>query len=324
MRAHYRTLVTLFAGLFLAVNTCVAAYPEKPIRSVIPGVPGGSADFIMRSIAPGMEKRLGQPVILDFRGGASGNIGMREVVRSAPDGYTLGFAPTHNVVINQFLFKKLDFDPLQALVPVTIVADTPYLIVVRGDSPVRTYADLATYARANRGKLNYGSPGPASVPHMSGYMLSEAMGADMVHIGFRGNPPAVLALLANEVHMVVHSYGSIAPLLKSGKLRALVVGAGTRLRSLPDVPTSAEAGVPEGALASNWWSLVVPRSTARDLVERLAREVRATLSEPELQRRYTEQGWIPGGVSPAEASERLRQEAVVWKAVVERSGLTAE
>jgi tripartite-type tricarboxylate transporter receptor subunit TctC len=302
----------------------VAAYPDKPIKAIVPSTPGGSGDIILRSIAPGMEKRMGQPVIVDFRAGASGNIGVREVVRAAPDGYSLIFAPTHNMVINQFLFKNLGFDPLQALVPVTVVADTPYLVVVSSNLPVRTYADLVAYAKTNRGKLNYGSPGPASVPHLSAFMLSETMGANMVHIAFKGNPPAVLALMANEIHMVVHSYGSIAPLIKSGKLRALVVGATGRLKSLPDVPTDKEAGIPPGALASNWWSLAAPRETGRDIVERIAREVRSTLSEPDLQTRFLEQGWIGGGGSPAETAERLRQEAAAWKVVVERSGMTAE
>jgi tripartite-type tricarboxylate transporter receptor subunit TctC len=313
------------AATFLAIaGSAAAAWPEKPIRAVVPTTPGGSGDIIMRSIASGMEKRLGQPVIVDFRPGAGGNIGVREVVRAAPDGYTLAFAPTHNLVINQHLYKNLGFDPLQALVPLTVVADTPYLVVVNNSVPARTWAEFVAHGRANRGKLNYGSPGPASVPHLSAFMLSDTAGADMVHIAYKGNPPAVLALMANEVQMVVHSYGSIASLFKSGKVRALAVGADERLKSLPDVPTATQAGIPPGVLASNWWALAAPRETGRDIVDRLAREVRATLSEPDLQAKYLEQGWIPGGGSPAETMERLRRESATWKVVVERAGVTAE
>ena len=218
------------------------AYPDNPVRVILPNAAGGSGDIIFRSIQPGLEKRLGQSMVLDFRTGAGGQIGVREVVKSAPDGYTLLLGPTNNFVIDQFLYKDLGYDPQQALAPVTIIADTPYMLVVNDNLPARTYAELAAYARTNRGKLNYASPGPATVPHLSGFMLSEAMGAGMVHIAFRGNAPAVVALLANEIQMIVHSYGSIAPLFKSGKLRALAVGASERLRVMPGVPTSAEAG----------------------------------------------------------------------------------
>ena len=308
----------------LHAGSAASAYPDKPVKVILPYAAGGSGDIIFRSIQPGLEKRLGQSMVLDFRTGAGGQIGVREVVKSAPDGYTLLLGPTNNFVIDQFLYKDLGYDPQQALAPVTIIADTPYMLVVNDNLPARTYAELAAYARANRGKLNYASPGPATVPHLSGFMLSEAMGAGMVHIAFRGNAPAVVALLANEIQMIVHSFGSIAPLFKSGKLRALAVGASERLRVMPGVPTSAEAGVPPGVIASNWWGLAAPRTTDRDIVGRLAREVRSVLSDPDIQRRYTEQGWISGGNSPAEVEERLRNETSAWKLIVERSGVKAD
>ena len=308
----------------LHAGTATSAYPEKPLRVVVPYAPGGSGDIIFRAIQAGLEKRLGQSVVVEFRTGAGGLIGVREVVKSAPDGYSLLFAPTNNFVIDQFLYKNLEYDPLQALAPVTIVADTPYLLVINDSTPARNYAEFSRYARANRGKLNYASPGPATVPHLSGFMLSEAMDAGMVHIPFRGNQPAVLTLLANEVHMIVHSYGSIAHLFKSGKLRALAVGATERLRVLPDVPTVAEAGVPPGVIQSNWWALAAPSATAPEIVNRLAREIRSTLADPDVQKRYFDQGWTIGGSSPAEAAERLRLEAGAWKAIVERSGAKAD
>jgi tripartite-type tricarboxylate transporter receptor subunit TctC len=291
---------------------------------VLPYAPGGSGDVIFRTIQSGMEKRLGQGMVLDFRTGGAGLIGVREVVKSAPDGYTLLFGPTNNFVIDQFLHKGMGYDPLQALAPVTIVAETPYLLVINAATPARAYAEFAAYARANKGKLNYASPGPATVPHLSGFMLNEAMGAGMTHIAFRGNAPAILALLAGEVHMIVHSYGSIAPQFAAGKLRALAVGAAERLKALPDVPTAAEAGIPEGAMASNWWALAAPQGTDAEIVERLAREVRATLGDPPVQKRFVEQGWIAGGAAPAEVTERLRREAATWKAVVERTGVKVE
>jgi tripartite-type tricarboxylate transporter receptor subunit TctC len=319
----------LTAFLAVCLSACFAlpafaAYPEKPLRMVLPYAAGGSGDIIFRSIQPGMEKRLGQSIVIDFRTGAGGLIGVREVVRSAGDGYTLLFGPTNNFVIDQYLYRKLDYDPLVDLVPVTVVAETPYLLVISEATPASNYGEFAAWARANRGKLNYASPGPGTVPHLSGYILNETLGANMTHVAFRGNQPAVVAMLANEVHMIVHSYGSIGPLLRSGKLRALAVGAAERLRVLPNVPTTAEAGIPAGAISSNWWGMGAPRGTSGEIVNRLAREIRASLADPELQKRFVEQGWLAGGATPAEVAERLRQEAVIWKAIVERTGAKAD
>lgn len=312
--------------LMLAVHwgTAPAAWPDKPLKVILPYAAGGSGDIIFRSIQAGVEKGIGQSVVVDFRTGANGLIGVREAIRSPADGYTLLFGPTNNFVIDQFLNKSLGYDPLQSLVPVTIVADTPYLLVINAATPAGSYAELTRYAAANRGKLNYASPGAATVPHLSGRMLSDAMGANMTHVPFRGNQPAVVALLANEVQMIVHSYGSIAPLLNSGKLRALAVAAPERLRAMPGVPTTVEAGIPEGVLLSNWWALAAPAGTNSDIVNRLAREIRTTLSDPDLQKRYFDQGWTLGGGTPAEAVQRMRREAGAWKNIVERSGATAE
>ena len=317
-----RFFVALVASLM--AHAAVAAYPEKPIRVVLPYAAGGAGDVILRSIQAGMEKRLGQSLVIDFRTGGGGLIGVREVVRSAPDGYTLLFGPTNNYVIDQYVYKDIGYDPLQALVPITIVADTPYLVMINAATPARSYAEFAAYARANKGKLNYASPGAATVPHLSAFMLNETMGAGMTHIAFRGNAPALVALLAGDVHMLMHSYGTIAPMIAAGKLRALAVGSAERLKVLPDVPTTGEAGIPAGVILSNWWALAVPRGTDTDIVNRLAREARATLSEPELQKRYGEQGWIPGGASPAQVAERLKSEAGAWKALVERTGVKAD
>ena len=291
---------------------------------VLPYAPGGSGDVIFRTIQSGMEKRLGQSVVLDFRTGGAGLIGVREVVKSAPDGYTLLFGPTNNFVIDQFLHKGMGYDPLQALTPVTIVAETPYLLVINAATPATTYAEFAKYAKANKGKLNYASPGPATTPHLSGFLLNETMGAGMTHIPFRGNSQAIVALLAGEVQMIVHSYGSIAPMFSAGKLRALAVGATERLKVLPQVPTTAEAGIPDGVISSNWWALAAPAGTDPEMVNRLAREARAALGDPEVQKRFVELGWIAGGAAPSETSERLRREAATWKAIVERTGVKVE
>ncbi|MSQ72628.1 MAG: tripartite tricarboxylate transporter substrate binding protein [Betaproteobacteria bacterium] len=314
-------VVAIAAGLS---GTACAAWPEKPIRVVMPYAAGGTGDLILRLLQSGLEKRLGQSLVIDYRTGAAGNIGVQEVVKAPADGYTLLFGPTNNFVINQFLYRNLGFDPLQALVPVTIVADTPYLAVISDTLPARNYAEFSAYARANAGKLNYGSPGSATVPHLSGFMLSEAIGAGLVHVPYRGSLPATQALLANDVQLMIHSYGLIAGHLASGKLRALAVGAAERIKALPGVPTTAELGIPAGVIPGNWWALAAPRGTEPAIINRLALEIRAVLEGTELQKKYFEQGWIAGGAPPAEVAERMRNEAPAWKRVVERSGAKAD
>jgi tripartite-type tricarboxylate transporter receptor subunit TctC len=203
------TFKSIFAALLCcAAGVAQAQYPDKPVKLILPYAAGGAGDILIRTVQPGLEKRLGQPVVIDYRTGAGGIIGTREVVNAAPDGYTLLFAPTNNFVINQFLYAKMGFDPLQTLAPVTLLADTPYLIWVNNAVPGATFAEFATYARANAGKLNYGSAGAGTVPHLSAYMLSEWLGANMTHVPYKGANPGVQALLANDVQMFIISFGT--------------------------------------------------------------------------------------------------------------------
>ena len=228
----FRLYAVFFAGALISVlisTTASAAYPERPIRIIMPFAAGGAGDLIIRTLLPGMEKQLGKPVIVEYKLGAGGNIGTLEVVKSAPDGYTLLLGPTNNFVINQFLYSNLGFDPLQALAPVTILADTPYIVFINAAVPAGNFGEFSNYARANAGKLNYGSPGNATVPHLSAYMLSEALGWKMTHVPYRGVQPAVTALLAKDVQFLIVSYGITGPLVTAGKLRALAVAGRRRI-----------------------------------------------------------------------------------------------
>ncbi len=311
-------------SLCLHSGTTLAAYPEKAIRIIMPYAAGGSGDIILRMVQPGLEKRLGQTIVIEYKTGAAGNIGVQEVIKSPADGHTLLFGPTNNFVINQFLFKNLGFDPLQALVPATFVADTPYLLVTNDSVPAKTFAEFAAYAKANPSKLNYGSPGAATVPHLSGYMLSEMMGAQMTHVPYRGSQPGLQALLANNIQMLIHSYGLLVPHIASGKIRPLAVGANERLKAAPNLPTTAEVGIPPGMLLGNWWALAAPKGTDAAVVNRVSQDLRIVFSDAELQKKYAEQGWITGGTTPAETMERMRQEAPAWKAIVEKTGAKAD
>lgn len=297
-----------------------AEYPEKPIRIVLPYPPGGGGDVVIRTLQPAVEKRLGQSIIVDYRPGAAGNIGMMEVVKAAPDGYTLVLAPTNNFVINQFLFKGMNFDPLSDLAPVTMLVENPYLVTVNASVPAQAFSEFASYARANPGKLNFGSPGNATVPHLSGLMISDYLGARMVHVPYRGSQPGLQALITNDVQMFVASYGIIVPYLTSGKARALVVSGNERLKALPGVPTAAEAGVPAGILFSNWWGIAAPRIAAPAVLSRLAQDFRAAAEDAEIRKKFLEQGAIAINNTPAAFANQMRIEANAWKGIIEKTG----
>lgn len=307
-----------------AVGVAFAQYPDKPVKLILPYAAGGAGDVLIRHVQPRLEKRLGQPIVIDYRTGAGGIIGTREVVNAPADGYTLLFAPTNNFVINQFLYAKMGFEPLEALAPVTLVCDTPYLIYNNSTVPAATFAEFAAYARANVGKLNYGSPGAATVPHLSGYMLSEWLGANMTHVPYKGANPGVQALLANEVQMFIISFGTAGVHVASGKLRALAVAAPTRLPVLPNVPTTKEVGLPEGVILGNWWGIAGPRGLDPAIAARVSEAVRAVLGEEEVRKRYAEMGAIPVGNSPKEFADRMRSEAGSWKEIIAKTGARAD
>jgi tripartite-type tricarboxylate transporter receptor subunit TctC len=311
-----------FGALLLAmVQGASAAYPERVVKIILPYPPGGGGDVVVRTLQPAVEKRLGQSIVVDYRPGAAGNIGMAEVAKVQADGYTLVVGPTNNFVINQYLFTSMGFDPLSAFVPVSMLVENPYFVTVSAATPANTFAEFAAHARANRGKLNFGSPGNATVPHLSGLMLSEHLGASMVHVPYKGAQPGLQALMANDVQMFIASYGIIVGPLKAGRLRALAVSGRERLKPLSSVPSASEVGIPDGVLYSNWWALAAPRGTDSAIVNRLAQEFRAAAADPEIQKKFVDQGAIVITNSPTEAAERMRTEAKVWKAIIDKTGV---
>ena len=298
-------------------------WPARPIRVVYPYSAGGIGDTSFRVIAAGVEARLGQRLIIESKPGAAGNIGTAEVARAAPDGYTLLIAPTASYSVNQFLFPDLGFDPLAAFEPITLYADAPLVVLVNAGLPSLTLGEFVDHARANPGKLNFGSPGSGSPSHLTGELLSQRTGGALVYVPYKGTPPMILALLANDIQLVIATLGGNLPHVKSGRLRALAVTAQERMAEIPDVPTTPEAGFPE-LLASNWWALAAPRGTDRRIVERLAAAVRGALADPAMRKRIGELGMIPVGSTAAELASHMRAEAERWKAVIERGGIKAQ
>ncbi len=316
---------SIFLGVLLGLHGLALAqdWPQRPIRLVIPYAAGNTGDISFRVIAAALEGRLGQRFVIDNKAGASGNIGAQDVVRAAPDGYTLLLGATNNFVVNQFVYKAMDFDPLTALVPITIVSDAPSLVIVASQTPYGSLRELQGYARQHPGRLNFGSPGAGTPPHLAAELFAQLAGIDLVHVPFKGSPAAVLALLSGDVQLYVTTLSSVEGQLAAGKLRALAVAARRRLNVLPDVPTAVEAGLP-GLLTGNWWGLAAPRGTDPRIVERLANAVHAVLEEPGIQRRYAALGMDVGGQSPAEFAAQLRDESARWRRVLDAAGVRPE
>lgn len=311
-------------GALIFSTLCFAQdYPSKPIRLVIPYGPGSLADAVPRLIQPGLEAALGQRLVIEHRPGAGGNIGTQQVVASPPDGYTLVMSATNNLVVNQYLFRGMTFDPLADLAPISKVVEVPLLVQVGAGSPARSLKEFIAQARANPGKLNYASPGTGTLPHLAMEIFASALGLKLVHVSYKGGAPALNALLADEVQAMLIGYATTAGPMKAGRVRALAVGSASRLAALPDVPTFAEAGYPalSREVPSNWWGVTAPKGTPAPVVERLSKEIRAALADPEVRRRYQEVGLTPLGTTPQEFAASLPAEAKAWQAVIARLGI---
>lgn len=298
-------------------------WPAKPIRVVIPFAAGSVSEAIFRTMAPGVEADLGQRFVVESKPGADGAIGTGEVVRAAPDGYTLLLGPTAVFAVIPHMFPGLGFDPLAALDPISLLADAPLLAVVGAAVPVSTLQDLARYVQASPGKYNFGSPGSGSPAHLTGAAFSQQTGNAVVYIPYKGTPPMVQALLAGDIQMAFPTWTGIIGPVRAGKLRVLAVMARERMAELPDIPTTVEAGFPQ-LVSGNWWVLAAPRGTSSRIVERLATDFRKVLADPTVRKRIGELGHVPIGLAPAETAAFLKSESARYKSIVERGGIKPE
>ena len=282
----------LLAGLLATLSALAQEWPAKPIRLVIPYSAGNTGDISFRAIAPTLEQRLGQRFVIDNKAGASGNIGAQEVVRAAPDGYTLLLGATNNFVVNQFVYKAMDFDPLTALVPITLISDAPSLVIVNARAPWDTLAQLQADARSHPGKFNFGSPGAGTPPHLAAELFAQLAGVQLVHVPFKGSPAAVLALLSDEVQLYFTTLSSVEGNLHSGKLRALATAMPVRMQDEPDLPTLIESGVPFDTFAGN--ALFAPVGTPPEVIARINAEVATILADSATQARIRGFGLVLG------------------------------
>ncbi len=316
-------VLLLAAGGSSAFAQTTDSWPARPVRVVVPYAPGAMGDVVIRRLSDGLRSELGQTIVVENRPGAGGNIGTRVVEQAAPDGYTVLIAATNNFTINQFLYKDLGFDPLKRFDAVTILVDVPSVLFVPAGLPAQTFREFVTWARANPGKANYGSPGSGTTTHLAGEAINKAFGLGMTHVPYKGAGAVITALLGGEVQFFLGGAGLGTAHVKAGKLRALAAATKARLDALPEVQTFAEAGL--GAIsASNWWGMAVPAGTPKAAIERLHSAICKTLAEPQARAAMVQMGNVPVCNTPAEMQRQVAEETAIWQRTLPGLGVKIE
>src|SRR5664280_202408 len=323
-------LRTLIAALSLALaaasigmNPACAAYPDKPVRVIVPFAPGGATDVVARSLASRLSQMWSQPVVVENKPGAGGNIGADVVAKAAADGYTILLASPAEIVINPHLYARMPYDPAKDLAPVTKIAAAPLVLVVNPSVPAHTVAELVEYIKNQKTGVSYASSGTGGPQHLAAEQFRLMTGMNLVHIPYKGGAPAVSDLLSGQVPMFFAGLPPALPHIKAGKLRALAVTTATRWPALPDVPTVSEAGRP-GFNIENWQGIFVPAGTPPDIINRLARDIATVAGEKEFSDRLTAQGAAPATMSPAEFTAFVRAETIKYGRLVKESGAKVE
>jgi len=319
-----RFCIRLLVLAFLAGAVHAQPYPSKPVRLVVPYPPGGITDILARTIAQRVSAVWGdQQMIVDNRAGASGNIGVAYVAKSAPDGYTIVFGNASTHAINGTLFRNLQFDPIKDFAPITNVASVSNVLLVSPEMPAKTLADLIAMAKAQPGKLTFASNSVGSSNHLSGELLKSLAKIDMLHIPYKSATSAAVDLMGGRVSLMFDNMTTALPHVKSGKLRALAVTGERRVAALPDVPTMVESGLP-GFVVTPWWGVFAPAGTPRAIVDKLNRDIVAVMKTPEVRDFFAAQGTGVIADSPEEFARYVKGEAARWGEVVRASGATAD
>lgn len=312
-------LATLLAAALVSPSAMAQNYPNKPLRLIVPFPPGGPTDIVGRMVGQKLADGLGQPVVVENRPGAGGTVGSEAAAKSAPDGYTLLYGSTSTLGIAPSLYPKLGYDAIKSFAPISLVSSGPLLVVVNPAVPAKTLKELIALAKAKPGQLNYGSAGNGTPLHLAGELFKTLAGVDLVHIPYKGGAPAITDTVAGQVQIVFEGLPATAQFIRAGKLRALAITGTKRDPTLPDVPTVAEAGLPQFQVAF-WSGLVAPAGTPKDIVARLNAEVVKALATPEVRETLAKQGLEPSGNSPEQFAAFIGEENARWARVVKVSG----
>ena len=313
----------LAAMAFAGASAQAQDFPTKPIHFIVPAAAGGPTDVTTRLLAERMSATLGQPVLVEPRPGAGGNVGADVVAKAAPDGYTILMATIGTHAINQTLYKKLPFDPIKDFTPISLIVQYPLLLVVNPNVPVKSVKELIGYAKTNAGKLNRASGGNGTSMHLSGELFVHQAAIDMPHVPYKGSAPALTDLVGNHVQVMFDSMITALPLVKAGQLRALAVTGAQRSPVVPDLPTVAEAGLP-GYSATGWIGVVAPAHTPPAVVAKLQAAIAKALADPVLHAKLVAQAAEPVGSSPVEFTAFIRGETDKWAKAVRGANLSIE
>ncbi len=316
-------IAAAFLSTVLASGSALAqAWPSKPIRYLVPFPPAGATDITARIIADKIAGPLGQPVVVENRAGAAGNVGTELVAKSAPDGYTI-LQCTVAQSISATLYAKLNYDLEKDLTPVAMIALVPNVMEVNPNVPAKSVAEFIALAKSKPGKINFASSGSGTSIHMSAEMFMMMTGVKMVHVPYKGSGPALAGMLGGEVDVMFDNLTSSIGYIKSGKLRALAVTTATRYPELPDVPTMQEAGVP-GYEATAWFGMLAPKGTPRSVIVRINAEVNKALAQPDVKEKLAQQGAVASAWTPEQFGEFIHNEIAKWGKVVKASGAKVE
>ncbi len=323
---HRRRLLLAGSALLLVIAPGVwaqVAWPQKPITLVVPSAPGGSTDFTARLIAEPLSRALGQPVIVDNKPGAAGNIGNQAVARAKPDGYTLLVSYSGYHVGNPHLFKQAGWDPIKDYAPVAMLTRAPQVIVGSPTLPASNMQELIAYAQKNPGKLNYASSGNGSIQHIAGELLKQLTGTSMTHVPYKGAGPAVQDLMGGTVDLFITTPASVLSQVQAGRIKAFAVTSPKRLAALPNVPTAVEAGL-KGYELDSWFALYAPAGTPPEIVAQLNQQVNKVLQSPEVRKRAEDSGTMVETMTPPQLADFTRSELDRWGKIIKGGGITAE
>jgi tripartite-type tricarboxylate transporter receptor subunit TctC len=313
-----KAFLVLMAALLPAL-AFAQAYPSKPVRIIVPFPPGGPADIFGRGLAQGMSAELGQPVLIENVSGVGGVLGVDRVAKSPPDGYTLALNSASTLSIAPFSLSKMPYDVKKDFALITVVVRVPEVLVVHPSLPVDSLSAFISYAKANPGKVNFGSAGGGSITHLAGELLKAEAKIDIVHVPYKGAAPAVSDLLGGQVQMGIFDVPILLPHIRSGKLKALAVTSAKRASSLPDVPTTVEANYPN-VTSDNWYGLVAPAATPQDVLRRIHAAATAALKSPALVEQYAKVSGIASPGTPQDYAAFLDAEQAKWSKVVQAIG----